>query len=163
VGYDFKLLEEVRAINLAQLDHVMRMLSSELWHLEGKTVTLLGAAFKPGTDDLRNAPAIELAQRLLDTGAIVRVYDPVATSRVKEALPDVEVFEEALAACTGAHAAVVCTEWDEVRQLEAHDLVAALAYPVLIDGRNVFDPAAMVAAGLSYHSIGRPVPGRDPE
>ncbi|MBW3661954.1 MAG: nucleotide sugar dehydrogenase [Actinobacteria bacterium] len=162
VGYEFKLLEEVRAINLGQLDHVMHLLASELWHLEGKTVTLLGAAFKPGTDDLRNAPAIDLAHRLLEAGADVRIYDPVATSGVKEVLPDVEVFEEPVAACTGAHAVVVCTEWDEIRQLEPHDLVAALAYPVLIDGRNVFDPAAMVAAGLAYHSIGRPVPGRDP-
>jgi UDPglucose 6-dehydrogenase len=155
VGYEFKLLDHVREINEGQRDLVIQKLESELWHLDEKTITLLGAAFKPGTDDLREAPAIHLARRLLEEGATVRIYDPVALDGVAKELPEAERFDDPLEACRGAHAAVVATEWDEVRKLSASELLEALAYPIVIDGRNVFDPDEFIAAGLRYHSIGR--------
>lgn len=156
VGYDFRLLEEVREINSAQREVVLTKLEGELWHLEGKTITLLGAAFKPGTDDLREAPAIYLARELLERGAEVRIYDPVALPAVALELPEATLVEDPIDACTDAHAAVVATEWPEVAALLPEELFKALAYPIVIDGRNVFDPVAMHEAGLHYHAIGRP-------
>ncbi len=155
VGYEFDLLENVRAINIGQRDLVLRKLESELWHLAGKSVAILGAAFKPGTDDLRESPAIALAEELLKRGAEVRIYDPVALNEVAKTLPDAARFDDPLKACSGAHAAVVATEWSEVRELRLEDLREHLAHPILIDGRNVFDPDTFIEAGFRYHSIGR--------
>lgn len=157
VGYRFGLLEEVRRVNDAQREHVLARLLAELWHLEGKTVALLGAAFKPGTDDLRRAPAMWLAERLLESQAEVRVYDPVALPKVKEELPDVICVTDPLDAVRDAHAAVICTEWPEVVAIDPVELASALAYPIVIDGRNALDRDAAVAAGLRYRGIGRPV------
>jgi UDPglucose 6-dehydrogenase len=156
VGYDFRLLDEVRRINEDMREHVLRKLKAELWHLEGKTITLLGAAFKPGTDDLRDAPAMWLAERLLGEGAHVRIYDPVALPAVKERLPDVECVDSPLGACEDAHAAVVCTEWPEIAELTGRQLAAALGYPIVIDGRNCLDRDSMAEAGVHYHAVGRP-------
>jgi UDPglucose 6-dehydrogenase len=155
VGYNFGLLDEVRMINEQMLDLVMEKLRGELWHLEGKTVTLLGAAFKPGTDDLRRAPAMALAERLLAEQVDVRVYDPVALDNVRAEQPNVTCVEDAMEAVTDAHAVVVCTEWPEVRALDLTELAAALKYPIVIDGRNIFEPDEARAAGLQYHGIGR--------
>jgi UDPglucose 6-dehydrogenase len=155
VGYNFGLLDEVRIINEQMLDLVMDKLRGELWHLEGKTVTLLGAAFKPGTDDLRRAPAMALAERLLAEQVDVRVYDPVALDNVRAEQPNVTCVEDVMEAVTDAHAVVVCTEWPEVRALDLTELAAALKYPIVIDGRNIFEPDEARAAGLQYHGIGR--------
>jgi UDPglucose 6-dehydrogenase len=155
VGYHFALLDEVRTINEGQRELVLAKLEAELWHLDGKIVTLLGAAFKPGTDDLREAPAMYLARRLLDRGASVRIYDPVALAEVAQELPEADRFEDPLEACRGAHAAVVATEWPEVGRLQPEELLDVLAYPIVVDGRNVFDPDKFIAAGIRYHSIGR--------
>lgn len=155
VGYEFGLLDEVRRINVQQRDLVIRKLESELWHLDAKVITILGAAFKPGTDDLREAPAMHLARQLLDRGAQVRIYDPVALHNVALELPDVDRYDDPLDACKEAHAVIVTTEWPEVAELSAAELRAALAYPIVIDGRNVFDPAEFIDGGLRYHSIGR--------
>ncbi|MFN2557819.1 MAG: UDP-glucose/GDP-mannose dehydrogenase family protein [Nitriliruptorales bacterium] len=156
VGYHFNLLEQVRRVNDEQREHVLDKIRSELWHLEGKTVALLGAAFKPGTDDLRQAPALWLAERLLAEGATVRIYDPVALSKVKEWLPDVACIDDPLGACLDAHAAVICTEWPQITALTGAELATVLAYPIVIDGRNALDPEGMRAAGIRYHGLGRP-------
>jgi UDPglucose 6-dehydrogenase len=155
VGYEFELLEEVRRINIGQREVVQGRLRDELWHLTGKTITILGAAFKPGTDDLREAPALHLARALIDEGAEVRIYDPVALPNVRKQAPDLQTFDDPIEACRGAHAAVIATEWDEIRALDPQALAAALDYPILIDGRNCIDPDAARAAGLRYHGIGR--------
>jgi len=155
VGYEFGLLEEVRHINEGQRTVVIDRLRDELWHLQGKTVTILGAAFKPGTDDLREAPALHLARALIEEGATVRIYDPVALDGVAKAMPELERFDDPLEACRGSHAAVIATEWDEVKNLAPADIAAALDYPILIDGRNCIDPDAARDAGLHYHGIGR--------
>ena len=155
VGVPFRLLDEVRAINVAQRRLILDKLRQELWHLDGKTVVLLGAAFKPGTDDLREAPAIHLTRELAQVGADVRVYDPVATAQVAAMFPAVTTFDDVAVALEGAHAAVVCTEWDQVRALTPEDYLRMLAYPIVIDGRNAHDPDRMITAGVRYHSIGR--------
>jgi UDPglucose 6-dehydrogenase len=155
VGVPFRLLDEVRAINVGQRRLIVDKLRQELWHLDGKTVVLLGAAFKPGTDDLREAPAMYLAEELAAAGADVRIYDPVTSAQVAARLPDVQTHDTVGPALAGAHAAVVCTEWDEVRALTPQDFLNGLAYPIVIDGRNAYDPGVMLAAGLRYHSIGR--------
>jgi UDPglucose 6-dehydrogenase len=155
VGYDFALLDAVRRINVEQRQSTIGKLVDELWHLEGKTVTLLGAAFKPGTDDLREAPAIHLARSLLAEGASVRVYDPVAHDQVEAAVPGSHAYDDVSQALAGAHAAVVCTEWDEVAAITPDDFLDLLAYPIVVDGRNVFDPDTMLSAGIRYHSVGR--------
>jgi len=155
VGVPFRLLDEVRAINVGQRQLVLDKLRQELWHLDGKVVTLLGAAFKPGTDDLREAPAIHLARELVAAGATVRIYDPVPADAAAATVTGTEAHSQNVPALTAAHAAVVCTEWPEVVALTPEDYLRELAYPIVVDGRNVHDPEAMLAAGLRYHSIGR--------
>jgi UDPglucose 6-dehydrogenase len=121
---------------------------------------VLGAAFKPGTDDLREAPALKLASPLIqEEGATVRVWDPVALPRVREAHPELTPVEDLQDAIRGAHAVVVATEWDEIRLLTPDQFLDLLAYPIVVDGRNVFDPQQMRDAGLHYHAVGR---GRTP-
>jgi UDPglucose 6-dehydrogenase len=155
VGEDFVLLEEVRRINEGQRDVVLRKLRDELWHLEEKTVVLLGAAFKPGTDDLREAPALYLARTLLEEGARVRVYDPVATKPFGAQIPEVELYDDPRDALRGADAAVVTTEWDEVKALTPEDFDTTLDHPIVVDARNAFDPQRMLDGGVRYHAMGR--------
>ena len=138
---------------------IVEKLRAELWNLEQKTIALLGAAFKPGTDDLREAPALAIARSLLDAGATVRIWDPVALPGVKEQLPDAITCDDILDACRDAHAAVVTTEWPEVAGLSMPELADALAYPIVIDGRNALDPEQARQAGLHYHGVGRPSAG----
>lgn len=155
VGEDFLLLEEVRRINEGQREVVLDKLRDELWHLEAKIVTLLGAAFKPGTDDLREAPALYLARALLAEGATVRVYDPVALEAFGAEVEGVELFDDPIEALRGADAAVVTTEWDEVKALTPTNYCETLGYPIVVDARNAYDPDAMLDAGVRYHSMGR--------
>jgi UDPglucose 6-dehydrogenase len=155
VDADFRMLEEVRAINDGQRELVLERLRDELWHIEGKTITLLGAAYKPDTDDLRCAPALWLAEQLIDEGATVRIYDPVATRAVAAAVPKATTTVDPLDACDDAHAAVICTEWDDIRALCPTALRDRLAYPIVIDARNAFEPDQMLDAGIRYHAIGR--------
>jgi UDPglucose 6-dehydrogenase len=152
---DFRMLEEVRTINEGQRELVLERLRDELWHIGGKTITLLGAAYKPDTDDLRCAPALWLAEQLIDEGATVRIYDPVATRAVAAAVPKATTTVDPLDACAGAHAAVICTEWNDVRGLCPTQLKEKLAYPIVVDARNAFEPTDMVEAGIRYHAIGR--------
>lgn len=155
VGEDFLLLEEVRRINEGQREVVLRKLRDELWHLEEKVVTLLGAAFKPGTDDLREAPASYVARALLAEGATVRVYDPVALEAFAAEVDGVVPIDDPLEAMRGADAVVITTEWDEVKALSPEAFVEALGYPIVVDARNAFDPDTMLDAGIRYHSMGR--------
>jgi UDPglucose 6-dehydrogenase len=155
VGYDFGLLDEVRDINVGQRASVIRKLEKELWHLTGKTIALLGAAFKPGTDDLRESPALHLADDLQAAGATVRIYDPVALPNVALQHPDLDRYEDIEDVLTGADAAVVCTDWDVIKEISAERFLKHLAYPIVVDARNVYDPVEMIDAGLRYHSMGR--------
>jgi UDPglucose 6-dehydrogenase len=158
-GYHFQLLSAVIEVNELQKRRVVGKLKRQLGSLHGKTVALLGLAFKANTDDMREAPSIVLASRLLAEGAEVRGWDPVADGRT---LPDgVEIVGSVLDAVRGADAAVIVTEWEELRALASEDVRLAMANPLIVDGRNLLDPEATRAAGFAYEGIGRPVSQTD--
>ena len=156
LGYDFALLREVARINDEAIEAIADRVKEELWNLEGKTVSLFGLAFKPNTDDVRFAPALALAKLLLAGGARVVGFDPQAMANAKDELPELELAADAYEAAAGAHCVVVCTEWPEFRILDLEKLRSVMAYPLVVDGRNLFDPGSMAAAGFSYHPTGRP-------
>ena len=152
-GYHFQLLNAVIEVNELQKRRVVGKLEKHLGKLRGKTIALLGLAFKPNTDDLREAPSLVLASRLLAEGAEVRTWDPVADAR--RLLQGVTFCDSVLDTVTGADAAVIVTEWDELRGLASPEVRAAMSRPVIIDGRNLLDPEAARAAGFTYEGIGR--------
>ena len=156
LGYDFGLLREIALINEQAVEEAFRKVKDTLWNLEDKKVTLLGLAFKPDTDDVRFAPALALAKRLLGEGAQVVGYDPAAGSNAKTEVPDLEVAPSLMDALQGAHCAVVCTEWTEIKELDLAMAKRVMEFPVLIDGRNVFDRKEMSGAGFTYLPTGRP-------
>jgi UDPglucose 6-dehydrogenase len=151
-GYHFQLLNAVIEVNELQKRRVVGKLQERLGTLRGTTVALLGLAFKPHTDDIREAPALVLAGRLLAEGADVRIWDPIARA---DDLHGVEQVASVAEAVEGADAAVVVTEWPELRELDWSALRATMARGVLVDGRNHLDPATLRAAGFEYEAIGR--------
>jgi UDPglucose 6-dehydrogenase len=157
LGYEFPLLREVARLNDEAVDAVARKVEEALWNLDGKRVALLGLAFKPGTDDVRFSPALALARALIAAGAVVVACDPRAAPGAKEELPELEIAPDAYEAATGAHCVVLATEWDEFRGIDLVRLRDVMAYPVLVDGRNAFDPVDVVAAGFAYYPTGRPM------
>jgi UDPglucose 6-dehydrogenase len=155
-GYHFQLLNAVIEVNELQKRRVVGKLEKHLGKLRGKTVALLGLAFKPNTDDLREAPSLVLASRLLAEGADVRAWDPVADAR--ELLQGVTFSDSVRDAVTDADAAVIVTEWEELRGLASEETRVAMRRPVIVDGRNVLDPEQVRAAGFVYEGIGRAAP-----
>jgi UDPglucose 6-dehydrogenase len=156
---DFSLLKAVAAVNEGRVERVMEKLRGALWIIRGKTVAVLGLAFKPGTDDVREAPSLRLVPALLSEGAHVRLFDPHAMDTFAAAMPDLKqatYCRSAYDAAEGAHAVVVLTEWEEFRTLDLHRLRGTVALPIIVDGRNLLDPAAVRAAGFDYVSFGRP-------
>jgi UDPglucose 6-dehydrogenase len=152
-GYHFQLLAAVIEVNELQKRRVIQKLQKHLGKLRGKKVALLGLAFKAGTDDMREAPSLVLASRLLAEGAEVRAWDPVA--RPGELMKGAILFDSVLEAVSGADAAVIVTEWDELRRLASPEVRGAMARPLIIDGRNLLDPAEARRAGFAYEGIGR--------
>ena len=153
-GYHFQLLNSVIEVNELQKRRVVGKLKKHLGHLAGKRIALLGLAYKAGTDDLREAASIVLAARLLAEGAEVSAWDPVA--RPRDELRGATLCATPLEAVTGADAAVIVTEWDELRDLAREDVRAAMRNPLVVDGRNLLDPHAVRAAGFAYEGVGRP-------
>jgi UDPglucose 6-dehydrogenase len=167
-GYHFQLLTAVIEVNELQKRRVVQKLQKHLGRLRGKTVALLGLAFKPNTDDTREAPSLVLASRLLAEGADVRAWDPIAVPE----LQGVQLCATPFEAIDGADAAVIVTEWPELAELATEEVRAAMRHPLIIDGRNLLDPDAVRAAGFAYEGIGRAVspldvlpetPEREPE
>jgi UDPglucose 6-dehydrogenase len=155
-GYHFQLLAAVIEVNELQKRRVIGKLQKHLGTVRDKRVALLGLAFKPNTDDMREAPSLVLSARLLAEGADVRVWDPVVSDAGH--LPHgVKVCDSILAAVEGADAAVIVTEWDELRSLASPEVLERMRNPLIIDGRNLLDPAAARAAGFTYEGIGRAV------
>jgi UDPglucose 6-dehydrogenase len=152
-GYPFLLLQAVWEVNELQKRRVVSKLQQRLGSLRGRTVALLGLAFKPNTDDMREAPSRVIAYRLLAEGAEVRAWDPVAHP---DDLHGVEICDALPDAVRGADAAVIVTEWPELRGLATPEVRDAMARPLIVDGRNLLDPHAVVAAGFEYEAIGRP-------
>lgn len=157
-GYDFRLLDEVIRINEEQRRRFIRTVRSALWTLKGKRLAVLGLAFKGGTDDVRESPAILLVQSLLQEGCQICAYDPAAHARAKEVLnASVEYANGPYEAATDADAVLILTEWEEFATLDLTRLRSAVKYPIVIDGRNLYDPTVMTAHGFTYYSVGRPV------
>jgi UDPglucose 6-dehydrogenase len=155
-GYHFQLLNSVIEVNELQKRRVIAKLHKHLDTLVDKEVALLGLAFKPNTDDMREASSLVLSARLQAAGARVRVYDPVAEEEARKLIRGVEFAESALAAADGADAVVLVTEWPEFAELDLRELARTMRGGLLVDGRNFFDPEAAAAAGLAYEGIGRP-------
>ena len=154
-GYHFQLLTAVVEVNELQKRRVIGKLQKHLGSLVGKEVALLGLAFKPHTDDMREASSLVLAARLQADGARVRAYDPVAEEEAARLLVGVDLAEDALGAITGADAVVLVTEWPEFGELDLDAVSAAMRGDLLVDGRNYLDPTAVRAAGLKYEGVGR--------
>jgi UDPglucose 6-dehydrogenase len=156
LGYELPLLREVERINDDAVAAAADKVIEALWNVDGKRVALFGLAFKPGTDDVRCAPALSLARRLLHEGAHVVGYDPEAAANAKAEVPELEIAPDAYEAAQAAHCVVLCTEWDEFKSLDLDRLRAAMTYPVIVDGRNLFDLESMRQAGFTYYPTGRP-------
>jgi len=156
-GYDFRLLDEVMKINEDQRQRFLRKIRSALWTLRGKNLGVLGLAFKGGTDDIRESPALFMVQALLQEGSKITAYDPAAMERTQEAMSSgIKFASSAYEAAHGADALLILTEWEEFANLDLHRLRQELKYPIVIDGRNLYDPEVMAALGFTYYSVGRP-------
>jgi UDPglucose 6-dehydrogenase len=155
-GYHFQLLTAVIEVNELQKRRVMNKLQKHLGALVDKDVALLGLAFKPNTDDMREASSLVLSARLNAAGANVRVYDPVAEDEARKLIRGVQFCPTAMDAIEGADAVVLVTEWPEFAELDLADVATRMRGTLLVDGRNFLDVAAARAAGLTYEGIGRP-------
>jgi UDPglucose 6-dehydrogenase len=123
--------------------------------LKGKSIGILGLTFKPNTDDLRDAPALDVARMLLEAGATVQAYDPVAMGLAADILPEVKMAQDPYQMANGVDALVVCTEWNEFKQLDLDQIRTAMKMPVIVDGRNIYNPAELAGLGFAYHGMGR--------
>lgn len=160
-GYEFRLLDEVMHINEDQRVRFLRKVKKALWTLRGKRIGVLGLAFKGGTDDIRESPAIAVIRMLLKEGCEVQAFDPAAMPRAQEVLgtDHVTYAESAYEAARKADALLILSDWPEFAQLDLDRLREALAYPIVVDGRNLYDSADMADHGFQYYSVGRPEVG----
>lgn len=158
-GADCSLLKEVERINLKRTEIFLKKVRKALWVLQGKTIGVLGIAFKPRTDDIREAPALKIINALLKEGASLRLYDPEAMPNAQSTLPEeagrVTYCRSAYEAVAGAHAMLVLTEWNDFKELDLRRVKELMEVPVIIDGRNIYQPANVRKAGFEYHSMGR--------
>jgi UDPglucose 6-dehydrogenase len=155
-GYAFPMLAEVARINDEAIHAALAKIRDVVWNLEGKRVALLGLSYKPDTDDVRFSPALTLARLLLTEGAKVVGYDPVAGPAARGEIPELQLAADPYEAAADAHCVVVCTAWDELREVDLHELGGRMAAKNLVDGRNLLDGSAAVAAGFTYRAMGRP-------
>jgi UDPglucose 6-dehydrogenase len=154
-GYHFQLLNAVIEVNELQKRRVIGKLEKHLGSLVGKHIALLGLAFKPDTDDMREATSLVLSARLQAAGAVVSAYDPIAEEEARKLIQGVRFAEDAMDAVRDADAVVLVTEWKEFRDLDFARVAEAMAGRLVVDGRNALDPGAVSAAGLTYEGIGR--------
>lgn len=156
LGYDFQLLSSVIDINDKQPKRFTDRIRSVLGTLENKTVAVLGLAFKPNTDDLRDAKSLEIIANLLAENAIVRAYDPIAMAGTRKIFPQIEYSESAYESAKDADALVIVTEWNEFKFLDLPRVKETMAQPIIFDGRNIYDPERMRRLGFDYYCVGRP-------
>jgi len=166
LGIDFNLLTEVEKINVQQKKRFLTKVRSALWTLRGKRLGVLGLAFKGETDDIRESPAIDLVEMLLGEGCSVTAYDPAAMTRTQQQLPasaQLRYVDDAYAAAADTDALLVLTDWAQFAKLDLKRLYTVMRYPIVVDGRNLFDPKEMQEHGFTYISVGRPAvyPARD--
>lgn len=155
LGYDFALLKSVVDINSEQPIRFVKKIESVIGNLKGKSIAVLGLAFKPNTDDLRDGKSIEIMAQLSSLGAEIRAYDPIAMDNARKAYPDVKYCADPYEAADGADAIVIVTEWNEFKFLDFDRLKKIMRSPLVFDGRNMFKPDRIRNKGIEYHCIGR--------
>lgn len=153
--YDFKLLKDVLAINKERVPHFIKIIKEKTGGLKGKVIGVLGLSFKPDTDDMRDAKSVEIINMLLNEGAIIRAYDPVAMEIAKKILPNIQYRPNAYDVAEGSDALVVITEWREFKLLNMERIKSLMRSPLIFDGRNIYDAERTRKMGFGYYSIGR--------
>jgi UDPglucose 6-dehydrogenase len=155
----FSILEEAYKVNEARIDVFIKKIKDALWVIKGKKIAVWGLSFKPNTDDIREAPALKIIPKLLNEGALLQLYDPKAMENAKKVIPPSDqVFyaSSAYAAAKGAHAIAIITEWDEFKNVNLQEIKKLMITPIIVDGRNIFDPKKVRELGFLYFSMGRP-------
>lgn len=155
LGYDFQLLKAVKKINDEQKRLLVKKIEDALWIVRGKTIGILGLSFKPGTDDMRYAPSIDIIRALQAEGAKLKAFDPQAIPKAKDILDNVKFCKDVYELAKNSDCLVVVTEWNEFKELDFKRVKKLLKHPLIIDGRNIYDPAKMKKLGFRYTSIGR--------
>lgn len=156
LGYDFKLLAEVMDINQRQREIFIRKIQRALWIIKDKTIGVLGLSFKPNTDDMREAPSIDVIDALIKDGAKIKAYDPEAMELAKTIFGDsITYCNDPYEVARDSDALLLMTEWDEFKRMDLKNVFDLLHYPIVIDGRNMYNPTQMREIGFEYHSIGR--------
>ncbi len=155
LGYNFELIKIVEKINREQRCKFVKKIEETLWIVKDKVIGILGLAFKPNTDDMRSAPSLDIIGELQREGASVKAYDPKAMDVARKMLTGVKFFKNPYEVARGSDALVIVTEWDEFKQMNLDKIRSLMAHPIIIDGRNIFDPQMMEAKGFIYKSIGR--------
>jgi UDPglucose 6-dehydrogenase len=155
LGYDFEMLKATYKVNEEQTEHFLDRLEARLGNFKGKTIGLLGLAFKPNTDDIRDAKSLIVIERILKGGGKVQAYDPVAGANVSAIFPEIDLKETPYKVAEGADAIVLVTEWNEFRQLDLNRIASLLKQPILFDGRRIYDRAKVARANLEYFTVGR--------
>ena len=155
LGYDFGLLKAVRAINEEQKRWFAQKIQRALWVVKGKTIAVLGLAFKPNTDDMRYAPSLDIIEYLQGEGATIRAFDPQAMGEAAHLLRDVKLCKDPYEAARGADCLAILTEWNEFKELNFTRLKKLLRQPLIVDGRNIYDPPRLRALGFQYLGVGR--------
>lgn len=156
LGYDFGMLREVRKINEAQKDVLVKKIERALWNLPGKTIGILGLSFKPDTDDIRSAPAIDIIGRLKAAGCNIQAYDPKAMDKARTALKNIKFCKNPYEAARMSDCLVIMTEWNEFKELDFKRIRENLRQPIIVDGRNIYNPKNMKKMGFRYIGMGRP-------
>ncbi len=156
LGLDLRIVEATIEVNARQRTRMLEKIAGALdGVVQDKTIGILGLSFKPETDDVREAPALDIVSGLIERGARVRAYDPAAMEGMDERFPEITLCEDSYDVCRGADVLVIVTEWNEFRMLDLDRVKELMAVPILVDLRNIYDPAAMRAAGIRYESVGR--------
>jgi len=155
LGYDFKLLKEVKKINEEQKSFFIGKIKEALWIIKGKNIGVLGLAFKPNTDDIRNSPALGLIRSLQEEGARIKVYDPEAMDKARREVTGIKFCPDPYKVAAGCDCLLIATDWDEFKKLDFLRMKKLLKRPLVIDGRNIYDPFKMLKLGFSYICIGR--------
>ncbi len=155
LGYDFQLLKAVSQVNTDQRHHLVKRIASSLWNLKGKTIGVLGLAFKPDTDDLREAPSIEVIRLLQEAGARVKVFDPEVMAQMDRSFPGVLGCRDVYEVARGADCLVLLTEWNEFKELDFKRVKRLMRQPLVVDGRNLYEPQRLRKLGFHYLGVGR--------
>lgn len=156
LGYDFHLLKSVEKTNEEQKQFIIKKVEEALWVLNGKTLAVLGLAFKPNTDDIRFSPAMDIVTELIKKGVKINAYDPEAMENAKKVLTEIKYSQDPYGTMAGADGLLILTDWEDFKNLDLEKIKKLLKAPVIVDARNLYDPKKMKEMGFAYKSVGRP-------